>query len=137
MKEQIKILVTGGRTYSNKDYVYSCLDKFLKRFDVTLIHGDATGLDSLADSWAKDRQQIIKPYPAKWKDMTPPVKIKHNSNGPYNVLAGFNRNELMLKENPDVCLAFLGGNGTQDMINRCKKNKIKVIYCYENDSNLS
>lgn len=136
MKEQIKILVTGGRNYSNKEYVYKCLDKFLKRFDVTIIHGAATGLDTLADSWAKDREQKFIPYPANWKDMSKPFKIKYNSGGAYNALAGFKRNELMLKENPDICLAFPGGEGTKDMVSRCVKNKIKVILCDENDSNL-
>lgn len=133
MKEQIKILVTGGRKYSNKEYVYRCLDKFLKRFDVTIIHGAATGLDTLADSWAKDRDQKSIPYPANWRDMSKPCKVKYNSGGAYNALAGFKRNELMLTESPDLCLAFPGGEGTKDMVSRCIKNKIKVIFCDGDD----
>lgn len=47
-----RILVTGGRKYSNREFVYRILNNFLAKQPFILIHGDADGLDTLAKEWA-------------------------------------------------------------------------------------
>ena len=124
-----RILVTGGRKYSNKEFVHKILNNFLAKGPFILIHGDADGLDTLAKEWAIENNVEQIPYPALWKDFTQtPCNIKYGQFGKYNCLAGFNRNEQMLKEGkPNLCLAFPGGKGTADMKKRCKKANVLVI----------
>lgn len=124
-----RILVTGGRKYSNKEFVHKILNNFLAKGPFILIHGDADGLDALAKEWAIENNVEQIPYPALWKDFTQtPCNIKYGQFGKYNCLAGFNRNEQMLKEGkPNLCLAFPGGKGTADMKKRCKKSNVLVI----------
>ncbi len=124
-----KIVVTGGRNFSDKDFVYKILNKFLSKESFILIHGDATGLDSLAKEWVIENNVDQMPYPALWKDFNQkPCVIKYGQFGKYNCLAGFNRNQQMIDEGkPNLCLAFPGGDGTKDMKKRCIKYKIPVI----------
>lgn len=127
-----RIVVTGGRNYSNVKFVHSILDKFKNKYDFILIHGDASGLDTIAKEYCIENHIEQIPYPANWNDLSEPCKIKYTNGKPYNALAGFRRNELMITDGkPNLCLAFDGGKGTNDMINRCFKHKIPVIECKE------
>lgn len=79
-----------------------------------VIHGAATGADSLAHEWAGDRMIWRLGYPANWK--------KHG------LSAGPRRNQWMLdNEKPDLVVAFPGGDGTADMVRRAKGAGVKVI----------
>lgn len=52
----MRVLVTGGRDYSDRATVFRELDKLHAELTIcTLIHGAATGADSLADAWSKSR----------------------------------------------------------------------------------
>lgn len=116
----MRILVCGGRNYTNKDRVYEVLcdlaevdDNNWLGKDVTIIHGGATGADQFADDWAVTYWKEILVYPARWD-------IYGNAAGPI-------RNQLMLDEGkPDLVVAFPGGKGTQDMISRALKANIPV-----------
>jgi hypothetical protein len=98
----MRILVCGGRDYSNREAVYS----FLDALNVTLlIHGAAPGADTLADDWAASRNIPCEAYPANWDK--------------YGKAAGSIRNQQMLDEGrPDVVVAFPGGRGPADMMAR-------------------
>lgn len=102
-REPMRVLVCGGRDYSDQRTLFRALDKLMtKRQVVTLIHGAAPGADSLAGQWAEARgiEQIA--CPAEWE--------KHGKR------AGPLRNAHMLTLKPDGLVAFPGGRGTADMV---------------------
>jgi hypothetical protein len=107
----MKILACGGRSYLNRDRVFRSLDE-LKPDHV--IHGGASGADSLAGIWARNRGVALTVYKADWE--------KHGS------AAGPIRNQQMLDEGkPDLVVAFPGGKGTADMVKRAKRAGIKIV----------
>lgn len=121
----MRILVCGGRYYTDRDAVYRWLDKNTPRTEpdeygndmpagVTIIHGKCpTGADSFADDWAVVNWCGIEEYPADWNT--------------YRKAAGPIRNQRMIDEGkPDKAVAFPGGNGTADMVRRLKKAGIPV-----------
>jgi hypothetical protein len=104
-------LVTGGRDYSDSGCVYRYLTQL--KPDV-IVHGAATGADSLADAWAKHYDVPVKRYPADWHA--------------HGRAAGPKRNQQMIDcEKPDVVLAFPGGKGTADLVRRAERAGIRVI----------
>ncbi len=126
----MKILVCGGRNFNKRHFVFKCLDSFLKQNPSIncVVHGAATGADSLAGEWARSRNIEERRYPADWQK--------------YGKRAGYLRNEEMLsKEKPDVIIAFPGGRGTDNMVQIAKEswmwtnNSIKIYKVrYENIS---
>lgn len=110
----MKILVCGGRDYSDFDRLEDELNLIcLADGDFTIISGAARGADSLAIYYAKLYDVLLEVYPADWD--------KHGR------AAGPIRNQQMLDEGkPDLVIAFPGGRGTQDMINRAEKAGIEV-----------
>ena len=111
----MRLLVCGGRGFSDTERVYSTLDR-LKRECVidAIIEGDARGADRIAGYWARrNRIDNIK-FPADWtRD---------------GRAAGPRRNERMLREGkPDAVLAFPGGKGTAHMKQIAQRAGIPVI----------
>ena len=106
-REQLKILVCGGRDFRDKEFVFYALDRINP--DI-VVHGGARGADSLAGEWCQARGKEERVYPARW-----------NIHGK---VAGPLRNREMLKEELDGLdgvIAFPGGNGTRDMVSIAKK----------------
>lgn len=101
------ILVCGGRDYRRWDEVCRVLDRTPGISAV--VHGAASGADSLAHQWAVSRGIAHRAFPANW--------------GLYGRRAGFLRNEQMLHENPDIAevIAFPGGKGTAHMVDAARK----------------
>lgn len=109
-----RILVCGGRGYSNYLKVKSTLDKVLKKYpDMMVIEGGCTGADALARRWAKENEVVCLTLPAQWKK--------------YQDAGGPLRNEFALKFKPKGVIAFAGGTGTADMIKRAKLAKVPVM----------
>lgn len=110
-----KALVCGGRLYSELSYFNSMMDSLRERFDITkIVHGAATGADSLADVWAHRNHIPVTAYSADWKNI--------------GKAAGIVRNQKMLdEEDPDLVIAFPGGRGTEDMCSRAREAKITVL----------
>lgn len=109
-----RILVCGGRGYNDQRKVFEVLDKALLAFkDVFIIQGGAIGADTAARRWAEDRSVQYEEYPADWER--------------YGKRAGYIRNVLMLEAGqPDLVIAFPGGNGTKMMIDLAKKANVNV-----------
>ncbi len=110
----IKLLVTGGRTYFDREVVDSSLDQVLLYYNKigAVIHGDANGVDALADDWAWKRGIQQVKCPANWT---------------YNgKAAGPIRNRSMLVLQPDLVVAFPGGTGTADMKKAAAERGIRV-----------
>lgn len=125
----MRVLVTGGRDFGNYEVVEYELNRLLcvwleaggvGRFVV--IHGGATGADSLANKWAESTRDSggysikIESHPVSPEDWRKLGKK-----------AGPIRNSRMLDEGkPDICVAFPGGDGTADMVRKCIKAKVPV-----------
>ena len=110
----MRLLITGGRNFDDRDLMWATLDRLHAEHHFTLlIHGDARGADRLASEWASERGIEVLACPADWKR--------------YGRGAGPMRNRQMLGEHPDLVVAFPGGAGTSNMIEIARKAGLKVI----------
>ena len=116
---EFRVLACGGRNYDDRERLYRVLDKALKAATLAgrtfvLIHGNARGADKLSHEWAMARQvDDVRVYPADWEQ--------------HGKAAGPIRNRLMLTDGqPNVIIAFKGGNGTANMIQQGKKAGVPV-----------
>lgn len=109
----LRVLVCGGRDFSDRRAVFSALDALREKHgDLFIIHGAARGADSLAGEWALERGQHGVACPANWtRD---------------GRAAGPLRNARMLTHSPNLVLAFPGGRGTADMVSRAVRAGIPV-----------
>lgn len=116
----MRLLVTGGRDYRDFQALAALLDSIHQKTPITsIVHGAARGADSLASAWAAYRDIPAIAYPANW---TRDGKA-----------AGPIRNQRMLTESrPDAYLAFPGGRGTADMVQRCKRAGVPDIQATKN-----
>lgn len=99
----MRILVTGSRTWSDANAINTALDEILKAalaegdHDVIVVHGCATGADSIADMWVRRR---FKEYPVRAE--------RHPAQwNKYGKRAGWVRNHRMVLLGADACLAFI------------------------------
>ena len=110
----MRILVCGGRDFADK----AAITNYLFRLDderkiTSIIHGGATGADTLAGKTAQLLQVPCTVYRANWKRD--------------GKAAGPIRNQRMLDEGkPDLVVAFPGGRGTADMIRRAETQGVPV-----------
>ena len=118
----MRLVVTGGRDYSDTQRAFAALDDLHARRPISvLIEGEARGLDSRARVWAVRRGIAVEPYPAPWDDVDHPAAVvRYRRDGkPYDANAGPRRNQQMIDEGrPDYGLVFPGGTGTADMRRR-------------------
>jgi hypothetical protein len=110
----MRVLVYGGRDFTNKRLAFNALDLLHKEYGFTLvIDGMARGADTLGFKWAQDQGLPSERYPADWNR--------------YQNAAGPIRNQQMIDEGkPDIAVAFPGGNGTSDMTKRLLNHGILV-----------
>lgn len=82
--------------------------------DVTIISGEARGVDSIATDWAICNWTDYKGFPADWDA--------------HGRKAGALRNIQMLEEGkPDLVVAFPGGRGTAHMVKIAKEAGVEVV----------
>lgn len=114
------VLVTGGRDYADRDQVRKTLDAVHKEHHIRLlVHGCATGADTLANIWAMERGIQPAGCPALWDF--------------YKKMAGSMRNGAMILLRPELVVAFPGGDGTANMVGQAKQAHIRVIYAVNQD----
>ena len=114
----MKVLVCGGRKFRDRDLAYKVLNVIhngVKGGITTIIHGGASGADSIAGEWSADvLKKEAEVYLANWN-------LHKTAAGPI-------RNRKMLKEGkPDIVVAFPGGSGTSDMIKIAAAAGVKVF----------
>jgi hypothetical protein len=114
----MRLLVCGGRDYSNNQMVVACLNAYLND-DLVIITGydpddvQFQGADQLAYEWARRQGVPVMTFPAAWR-------IWGRSAGP-------RRNARMVWDaKPQQALAFPGGNGTADAIAKARAANIPV-----------
>lgn len=118
----IKLMVCGGRDFSNKELCFSSIQKFIEEENldysqIIILEGECpTGADSFAKEFANLHNILLEKYPADWKK--------------YGKAAGPIRNKEMVT-NCDYCLAFWNyeSKGTKSSIDYCKKlnKKVRII----------
>lgn len=112
----MRVLVCGGRKFFNKLLLKKTLDELHAKQPIScIIQGGASGADWLAKHWATAYGGMPQEeYKADWVG-------QGRSAGP-------RRNTMMLKEGkPDLVLAFPGGKGTANMIQKAKAAGLIVI----------
>ena len=112
-QEQLKVLVCGGRDFSDYKLLTRTLDQLRP---TTIVHGAARGADSMAGEYAKRQVIPCQVFPAEWNK--------------YGKRAGYVRNQQMLDEGkPDLVVAFPGGPGTRMMVKIAREQgfKVKVV----------
>lgn len=111
----MRVLVCGGRKYAQRGKVHLALDRLHAEYKLEggiciLIHGNASGADTLAKEWAEERGIAVDPY--------------HILPGE----GGYGRNRRMLEQSgPDLVVHFPGGNGTKHMRNIANAAGVQTI----------
>jgi YspA, cpYpsA-related SLOG family len=112
----MKVIVCGGRDFSNTAFMWRRLDKLhAERAFTELMQGGARGADALARDWA--RSKGLKRYvcEADWKR--------------FGRSAGPKRNARMLEWKPDLVVAFPTAQsiGTWDMVRQARAAGVETI----------
>ncbi len=115
---KVRVIVTGGRTYSNGDVAAAVLNDVRKKIGISaLAQGGARGADALARTWAcRHLPPRSRPtYHADWIQ--------------YGNAAGAIRNTVMLKHfEPHLVIAFPGNTGTADMVSKARKAGVPILH---------
>ena len=126
----MRVLVCGGRDFNN----YNLLSKTLHEViydgdhtyysDVTIISGNARGADKLGEQFARDNECKLEIFPADWDK--------------FGKGAGFIRNQKMIDEGkPDLVVAFPGGVGTKNMIERSVKAGVRTVSIHKDGNSFT
>lgn len=109
-----RIMVTGSRDWRERSLIRLAFTDWITEPDVTLVHGDARGADTLAAAIAQDIGWKTEAHPADWRT--------------HGRAAGPIRNRAMLDSGIDHVVAFHlnGSRGTADAIREAKRRKIPV-----------
>ena len=109
------IIVTGGRNYNNKSFLFKALSDIHKYNNIDmLVNGGAKGADDLSSEWAIENHVPLKIVNAEWDK--------------YGKSAGMKRNRLMLVRYPEATVVdFKGGNGTNGCVEMALSKQMKVI----------
>jgi YspA, cpYpsA-related SLOG family len=110
----LRILVCGGRDYSDRPAVFRVLDRLHKKHTITaIIQGGTTGADRWAIDWASSGGVVIVWFIADWKRL--------------GDAAGPIRNQRQIDEGkPDAVVAFPGNEGIADTLCRAEAAGIPV-----------
>lgn len=120
----MRVLVTGGRTFTDRDWLWAALDLLHELAPIKeIIEGGAPGADVRAGEWSRHRlgkePTVVR---ADWETYS--RGLKHGQKNP----AGAIRNRQMAKMRPDVVLVCPGGDGTANMVEAAHAEQLHVIY---------
>jgi SLOG family YspA-like protein len=134
------VLVTGGRAFTDRAYVFRTLDALHARHPIEMIVHGACGLDMaeafdwtqikgadrLAHEWARSTEVMVTPFPARWGELGRGAGPVRNQ-----AMVEYVARKQRLEGGQIVgaaCVAFPGSRGTGDCVNRARKAHIKVIF---------
>jgi hypothetical protein len=115
----MRVLFTGSRTFADDRAVIDMLEGLVRKAgtpkQITIVHGGAPGLDSVAGVLARHFGMCVEVHHADWQ--------KHGK------AAGPIRNQAMVDLGADLTVAYpqKGGRGTQDCIERSVRAGIPTI----------
>ncbi len=112
----LRVIFSGSRKFRDPEPVKAALASLAKKGTWVLVHGAASGLDSLAASLAPEFGFEVEAHPALW--------------GPYKKAAGPIRNQKMIGLGASVAFAFPleESRGTWDFVRRARIAQIPVLY---------
>lgn len=113
----MRIAFTGGRHYVNYELVYNIVASLDHNGNVTILVGDATGLDTMVATAAKQLGFQTEVFVANWQK--------------YDNAAGPIRNKEMLEAGAKLLIAFQGGRGTTDCVRQARKLGIPILHVEE------
>lgn len=124
--KNVNVMVCGSRTIIDKEWIFSQIEQFwywnLACYsDMTLIEGEARGVDKISKEYAENNEWGVKSFPADWNK--------------FGKSAGYIRNEEMVKA-CDCCLILWDGKskGTAHDIKLCEKhNKPYQVVIYNEE----
>ena len=109
----MRVIVTGGRNFTNSEFLFRTLDSLAPRPTLIIEGGQRTyhpvtreivgGADYWAKVWAERKDIEVFTIKANWK-------LHGRAAGPIR------NTRLIQMGQPDLCVAFLGGAGTADMV---------------------
>lgn len=112
----MKTIIAGGRNHIVQRADYQLLDIWKRKLPITeVVSGGATGADRLGEIWAETRGvPVCRKEPDALGGVIPFWQ------------AARHRNQAMA-DYADALIAFPGGTGTADMIQRATQQKLVVI----------
>lgn len=120
-----KIMITGSRSITDKEWVYDHLNFITRQYNIEcFVVGDASGIDSLVQAYGKDNEIHVKERKVLW-DL-------------YGKAAGPIRNSWMVKE-CDFGLGLWDGesSGTKDALEKLKTaGKLMTVFLYKKEEPL-
>ena len=110
-------MVTGSRGWTDREAISDAMFRVMRDDeDMVLVVGDCpTGADAIAEDIARNElPYAVEKHRADWRR--------------YGIAAGPMRNQRMVDQRPDVCLAFPldGSRGTWDAVRRARAAGIRV-----------
>ena len=120
----VSVLVCGGRDFQDVEFLHRVMAGFMARINIDrVIEGDARGADRIAGHWARRMSIENVKFPADWDR--------------HSLSAGPIRNSEMLETGkPDIVVAFLGGRGTDDMVQKARGKGVPVFEVGRDDPGL-
>lgn len=119
----MKVIIAGGRAYKFTPSDLHFLDGFHKAVTIEeVVSGGAGGADREGERWAINRGIPIKLFMADWEN-------EGKAAGPI-------RNQKMV-DYADVLIAFPGGRGTSDIINRAQIKPTMQVWQVEQIESLN
>lgn len=111
----MKVLVCGGRDFEDWSLLSAEMMRLLEDHKIeAIIHGGARGADSMAGEFANANGIRELVFEADWEK--------------YGRRAGPMRNQQMIDAGkPDLVIAFPGGRGTADIVERAHSAGVTVI----------
>ena len=114
----MKLIIAGGRDFTNKFYMVGCLDSISTGI-TEVVSGGAMGADTLGERWARDNELPVTHFLPQW--------------AAYGKSAGHLRNKEMA-EYADAVALFPGGKGTASMFKEAEKTDL-IIHDFRGHSN--
>ena len=119
-KDQARIIVAGGRDFTDYALLSETLDVILKRYtlrEVQIVSGCCRGADALGERYAREHGIPVVRFPADWQA--------------YGKAAGPIRNRKMAEyasEGEGILVAFWDGKsrGTASMIRLAEKYELQI-----------
>jgi hypothetical protein len=111
----MRIIVSGGRSHCDLELVQRELTKLHLRMPIdVVIHGCCGARAGAIEHWARLQGLGVVRYPPNWE------RFGHRG----EIL----RNSFMLKDSrPDLVVAFPGGHGTADLVQRARNAGVMVL----------
>lgn len=123
----MRIAVTGGRNFTDRNLVARTLDRLRSEQSLTcLIHGGCRGADLLAAAWAKCHDIPTLEFLPAWNKFGPKAGPLRNTQMSIELMscpAGLSR----FQREGGMAVAFPGGRGTADMKKQAAMRGIQIL----------